>query len=91
LWDSTYNVTRQIFQGLVAFKRGGTDIIPALASKWELSPDGLTYTFHLRKGVRFQTTDYFKPRTGSADDVLFTVQRWIDPSQPFNQAFKTSC
>lgn len=92
LWDSasTYNVTRQIFQGLVAFKRGGTDIIPALASKWELSADGLSYTFHLRKGVRFQTTDYFKPKnTFSADDVVFTVQRWIDPAQPFNQAFKT--
>jgi peptide/nickel transport system substrate-binding protein/dipeptide transport system substrate-binding protein len=42
LWDSasTYNVTRQIFQGLVAFKRGGTDVIPALASKWEYHRTG---------------------------------------------------
>lgn len=92
LWDSasTYNVTRQIFQGLVAFKRGGVEIVPALASKWEISADGLSYTFHLRKGVRFQHTDYFSPkRMFSADDVVFTVQRWIKPELPFNAAFKT--
>lgn len=92
LWDSasTYNVTRQIFQGLVAFKRGGTDVVPSLASKWELSPDGLSYTFHLRKGVSFQTTDYFKPgRQFNADDVIFTVKRWVDPEAPFNRAFKS--
>ncbi|WP_241013300.1 tetratricopeptide repeat protein, partial [Burkholderia sp. Tr-20355] len=36
-------------------------VVPALADKWEASADGLTYTFHLRPNVAFQTTDYFKP------------------------------
>ncbi|WP_293762648.1 ABC transporter substrate-binding protein [uncultured Aquitalea sp.] len=92
LWDSasTYNVTRQIFQGLVKFKRGGTEIIPVLATSWDISPDGLEYVFHLRKGVKFQTTDYFKPgRDFNADDVVFTISRWINPEHPFNKAFKT--
>ena len=92
LWDSaaTYNVTRQIFQGLVAFKRGGVDVVPALAQRWEVSANGLDYTFHLRRGVAFHHTDYFSPkRTFNADDVVFTMQRWIQPESEFNQAFRS--
>ena len=92
LWDSaaTYNVTRQMFQGLVAFKRGGVDIVPALARAWDISPDGLSYTFHLRKGVRFHQTAYFRPsHEFDADDVLFTIKRWISPEAAFNKAFHT--
>jgi len=92
LWDSasTYNVVRQIFQGLVEFKRGGTALQPALATSWEVSDDGLEYTFHLRHGVKFHSTDYFQPsRDFNADDVLFTMTRWINPDAPFNKAFKT--
>ena len=38
-----------------------------------MSADGKTYTFHLRQGVKFHTTDYFKPtRDFTADDVVFT-------------------
>jgi ABC-type transport system substrate-binding protein len=90
LWDSasTGNVTSQIFQGLVAFKRGGAELVPKLASAWTVSPDARTFTFTLRQGVAFHTTPYFKPtRTLNADDVLFTFRRFIDPQQPFNRAF----
>jgi hypothetical protein len=53
------------------------------------SPDGLTYTFHLRKGVKFHTTDYFKPtRDFNADDVLWSLQRQLDPNHPWHD--KTS-
>lgn len=92
LWDSalTYNVTRQIFQGLVRFKHGGTALQPALATGWEVSDDGLEYTFHLRRGVKFHRTDYFQPsRDFNADDVVFTITRWINPEAPFNKAFRT--
>lgn len=90
LWDSasTNTVTRQIFQGLVGFKRGSTELEPALATRWEIAPDARSITFELRRGVRFQTTAFFKPtREFNADDVLFTFQRFIDPGHEFNKAF----
>jgi dipeptide transport system substrate-binding protein len=85
--DFTAN-TFTVFNRLVEFKRGSTQVEPGLAEKWDVSPDGLTYTFHLRHNVKFQTTAYFKPtRTFDADDVIFTFERMLDPSQPFNKAY----
>jgi peptide/nickel transport system substrate-binding protein/dipeptide transport system substrate-binding protein len=90
LWDSvsTANATRPIFQGLVDFGRGSPEVLPRLATAWQVSPDARSFTFQLRPNVAFQTTPYFKPtRPFNADDVLFTFQRLIDPKTPFNQAF----
>src|SRR5580698_6737074 len=85
--DFTAN-TFTVFNRLVEFERGGTKVEPGLAEKWDVSPDGLTYTFHLRHGVKFQTTAYFKPtRELNADDVLFTFNRMLDPNQPFRKAY----
>ena len=68
-----------MFNRLSQFERGGTAVVPGLATSWDVSPDGLTYTFHLREGVKFHTTPYFKPtREFSADDVLFTFNRMIN-------------
>lgn len=53
-------------------------IRPGLAERWETSPDGLTWTFHLRKGVRFHCGE---PLT--ARDVKDHFDRWIDPKQAF--------
>ncbi|RNI19494.1 ABC transporter substrate-binding protein [Flexivirga caeni] len=49
----TFRISRQIFQGLVGFKPGTADVAPALATKWEPSPDGKTWTFTLKTGVKF--------------------------------------
>jgi len=90
MWDSqtTNTVSTQIFQGLLAFKRGTTDVVPSLAESWEVSPDATSFTFHLRHGVRFQTRPWFKPtREFNADDVMFTFTRLVDPNAPFNKAF----
>ncbi|OAG89627.1 peptide ABC transporter substrate-binding protein [Pseudomonas viridiflava] len=77
-----------VFNRLTQFKRGGTEVEPGLATRWDVSSDGLTYTFHLREGVKFHTTDYFKPtRTFNADDVLFTFNRLLDPNHPFRKAY----
>ncbi|MDD0972727.1 ABC transporter substrate-binding protein [Pseudomonas fontis] len=74
-----------VFNRLVDFKPGTTEIQPALAEKWEISADGLTYTFHLRPGVKFHTTDYFKPtREMNADDVLWSIRRQLDPNHPWH-------
>ncbi|MFJ2539320.1 ABC transporter substrate-binding protein [Pseudomonas sp. NPDC087614] len=79
-----------MFNRLTQFERGGTAVIPGLATKWDISDDGLTYTFHLREGVKFHTTPYFKPtREFNADDVMFTFNRMINKDDPFRKAYPT--
>ncbi|MBV4507117.1 ABC transporter substrate-binding protein [Pseudomonas sp. BW13M1] len=79
-----------MFNRLTQFERGGTKVIPGLATQWEVSDDGKTYTFHLREGVKFHTTEYFKPtRAFNADDVLFTFNRMLDKDHPFRKAYPT--
>ena len=78
--------SRAIYNRLVEFERGTTEIAPALAESWEISDDGLEYTFHLRPGVKFHTTDGFTPsRDFNADDVLYSFQRQLDPEHPYHQ------
>ncbi len=79
-----------IYNRLVQFERGGTHVEPGLAEKWEVSTDGLVYTFKLRKGVKFHTTDFFKPsRDFNADDVVFTFDRMVNKENPFRKAYAT--
>ena len=90
LWDaaSTSNVTTQLFQGLLGHERGGERLVPELATSWTVSKDARTFSFTLRRGVKFHTTPYFKPtRDFSADDVMFSFTRLVDPKLPFNVAF----
>ena len=79
-----------IYNRLSQFQRGGTAVEPGLATSWDVSPDNLTWTFHLRDGVKFHTTPYFKPtRDFNADDVLFTFNRMLDKDMPFRKAYPT--
>ncbi|MFJ3150792.1 ABC transporter substrate-binding protein [Pseudomonas hunanensis] len=79
-----------IYNRLVEFERGGTAVHPALATRWEVSDDGLRYTFHLREGVKFHSNKAFSPsRTFNADDVLFTFNRMLDKGHRFRQAYPT--
>ena len=79
-----------IYNRLVEFERGGTAVHPALATRWEVSEDGLRYTFHLREGVKFHRNKAFAPsRDFNADDVLFTFNRMLDKNHPFRQAYPT--
>lgn len=75
-----------IYDCLVQFERGTTRVIPGLAVSWYVSDDGRTYTFHLRKGVRFHTTKTFTPsRHFNADDVIFSFERQRDPNHPYHK------
>ncbi len=87
---TSYNASsQQVYNRLVEFKKGSTDIEPALAESWEISDDGLTYIFHLRKGVKFHTTKEFTPtRDFNADDVVFSFQRQLDPNHPYHNVSK---
>jgi len=79
-----------LYNRLVEFERGATNVLPALAKSWDISEDGLTYSFHLREGVKFHSTPYFKPsRDLNADDVLFTFNRMLDAEHPFRKAYPT--
>ncbi len=79
-----------IYNRLVEFAPGQTTVRPGLAEKWEAAADGLSYTFTLRKGVKFHTTANFKPtRDFNADDVVFTFSRMIDKNHPFRKAYPT--
>ncbi len=78
--------SRNVFNRLSEFKNGSTQVIPALAKSWKISEDGKTYTFNLRKGVKFHSTKYFKPtRDFNADDVLFTFNRQRLESHPYHK------
>ncbi|AWW59534.1 hypothetical protein C4O88_03040 [Pasteurellaceae bacterium 12591] len=86
----SYNASsQQVYNRLIEFKRGSTDIEPALAESWQISDDGLTYTFHLRKGVKFhKTKDYQPSREFNADDVIFSFQRQLDKTHPYHEVSK---
>ena len=76
--------SRPVYNRLVEFERGTTNIIPGLAEAWEISDDGLEYTFKLRQGVKFHTTDYFTPsRDLNADDVVFSFTRQMNKDDPW--------
>jgi len=71
-------VNRSVFNTLVRMRpgTGGGELQPDLAERWELSDDGLVYTFHIRPNVQFQR-GYGEL---TVDDVMFSFQRQIDDS-----------
>lgn len=84
---TTYDASSvPMYNRLIEFKLGTTEIEPGLAERWDISEDGQTYTFHLRKGVKFHTTDDFTPtRDFNADDVVFSFMRQQDPNHPYHK------
>lgn len=76
--------SRTMYNRLVEFEHGKTSTVPGLAESWDISEDGLEYTFHLRSGVKFHATDYFTPtRDMNADDVIFSFTRQSDTESPW--------
>ncbi len=67
-------LNQNVYEGLVRVTPSG-EIAPALAESFEVSPDGQTYTFHLRQGVSFHNGDSFTAR-----DVTATFNRDADPA-----------
>jgi dipeptide transport system substrate-binding protein len=79
------NASRPMFNSLVEFVPGSTEIRPSLAERWEISSDGTEYVFHLRHGVKFQSSELFTPtREMNADDVVFSLERQWKEDHPFH-------
>ncbi len=77
--------SKPIYNRLVDFKRGTSQIEASLATHWDVSEDGKEYIFYLRRDVAFHHTDYFQPsRNFNADDVLFSIFRQKNKDHPFH-------
>ncbi len=69
----TFRVLRQIYETLLTTEPGGVEPVPGLAEDYEVSEDGLEYTFALRDGVKFHDDTDF-----NADAVCFNFERWYN-------------
>ena len=72
--DPAFNLARDLFEGLVTHAADGS-LEPGTARQWQVSDDGLTYTFHLREDARWSNGD---PVT--AGDFVFSFRRLADPA-----------
>lgn len=77
----TYRVINDLFAGLVDFDQANRPI-SGMASHWDISVDGLTYTFHLRDGLKFSDGSPIK-----ASDFVFSWKRLVDPKTGSSYAF----
>lgn len=75
----SFKVCDNIYDTLIQYKDGSTELEPGLAESWESSEDGLKWTFHLRKGVKFHDGTPF-----NAEAVLFSLNRQHDEEHPFH-------
>ena len=73
-WQN-WSVIKSIFDGLMDYKPGTTELEPDLAESYTVSDDGLTYTFTLRDGVKFHNG-----RPMSSADVKYSFERAVNPA-----------
>ena len=78
---TSIRILYQIYEGLTRLKPGTSDVIPSLATDWETSADGLTWTFNLREGVKFHDGEPF-----NAEAVCFNFNRWYNFPEAFQNA-----
>lgn len=73
-WQN-WSMIKSLFDGLIDYVPGTTTLRPGLAETYDISADGLTYTFHLRQGVKFHNG-----RLMTADDVKYSLDRVTNPT-----------
>jgi oligopeptide transport system substrate-binding protein len=71
-----------LFEGLTKLEGRPSVAVPAAAESWDVSPDGLVYTFHMRKGARWSNGD---PVT--ADDFVYSMHRVLSPAFAANYSY----
>ncbi len=73
-WQN-WSIIKSLFNGLMDYKPGTTELVPDLAASYEMTPDGLTYIFKLQPGVKFHNG-----RAVTADDVKWSIERAVRPA-----------
>ena len=76
----SFKVCDNIYENLVTYEEGSTTVVPQLARSWDVSADRLTWTFHLRTGVRFHDGTPF-----NAEAMLFSLARQSDEDHPYHK------
>ena len=72
-WQN-WSMIKSLFDGLMDYKPGTTELTPDLAESYEISPDGTQYTFKLHKGAKFHNG-----REVTAEDVKYSIERVVNP------------
>src|ERR1700730_9162175 len=70
-------VMATIYDGLIRYKPGTVEVEPGLAQSWDVTSDGLSYTFHLRKGVKYHDGTPF-----NAPALIATMDRQLKKDDP---------
>ena len=73
-WQN-WSIIKSLFDGLMDYKPGTTELVPDLAESYEITNDGKTFTFKLRSGVKFHNG-----REVTAEDVKYSIDRVRDPA-----------
>ncbi|MBO5450283.1 MAG: hypothetical protein J6A11_01925 [Lachnospiraceae bacterium] len=71
-------VINMMLEGLVASSDDGKEIIPAVADTWEISEDGLVYTFHIRDGIQFSNGE-----SVTVEDCIYSITRSKEMDGPW--------
>lgn len=84
-WQN-WSMIKSLFNGLMGYKPGTTELIPDLAASYDVSADGKVYTFKLRLGVKFH-----HGRAVTAEDIRYSIARTVDPkTESPGQSFYTA-
>jgi len=76
--NESVEIAEQLYDKLLNYRPGTTEVVPGLATAWETSEGGRVWTFHLRRGVRFHDGTPF-----DAEAVVFSLERQRDPFHEF--------
>lgn len=88
--QSSYNIGSQIYEGLVRLDPKTLDVIPGIAESWEVSEDGLTYTFSIREEVYFHDNKCFEDEVGrklNVDDCIYSLNMLCTPNIKMNDFY----
>lgn len=80
--NRSIELAQNVYNGLTAIDPDTAEVVPALAESWEVSDDGLEYTFTLRDDVTFQSG-----KALTADDIVYSLNRAVDPDVRSGYAF----